>query len=156
MIAYEIRTLDALPWPAGLGKNLEYPGLEYQLGQLLGDSWRDPEVNRHALETNLEYRAILERAFADAPWRARLFDAVQTATELARRSPLLGMKTGDTTAWSTWTRELDSLDFDTQSWLRHPAKFAHNRFTDGRHRITCLRLHHPPSLPVLVKIDYDR
>ncbi len=121
---------------------------------------QEPRIPRPRIPTqpttNAEYRAILERAFADAPWRAGLFDAVKTATELARQSPLLGTKTSDPTAWSTWTRELDSLDFDTQSWLRHPAKFALNRFTDGRHRITCLRLHHPPSLPVLVKINYAR
>lgn len=156
MIAYEIRTLGSLPWPAGLGKNIEYPGLERRLNHLLGHQWRDPDVNRRAFEANPEYRVILEQAFCDAPWRAGLFEGVRCATELARQSPLLSKPTNDPAAWIRWTLTLDPLDPDTRGWLRYPAKFARNTFTDGRHRIACLRLHHEPNLPVLVKVDYAR
>jgi len=154
MITHEIRTLGSLPWPARLGKQCEYPGLEYRLQRLLGDQWCTPEANRHALEHNPQYRAILDQAFADAPWRAGLFNAVRHATELAQQSPLRGTRQVNDDPWRDWTKTLGPLDRDTTQWLKWPAGFAHDRFTDGRHRITCLRLHHSPALPVLVRITH--
>jgi len=154
MITFDVRTLGSLPWPARLGKQCEYPGLENKLQRLLGDPWCTPQAHRHALETNPRYRAILEEAFADSPWRAGLFDGVRRATEVAQQAPLRGTRLRDDDPWRQWKRTLGPLDSDTREWLKWPAGFAHDRFTDGRHRITCLRLHHGPDLPVLVRITH--
>jgi hypothetical protein len=48
---YELRTLDALPWPHGLGK-FEYRRLERRLEAMLGVGYLESTVHQRAFQTN--------------------------------------------------------------------------------------------------------
>ena len=60
IIRYELRTLDSLPWPHGLGK-YEYRRLERRLVALLGTRHREPAVHKRAFETNSDYKKVSRR-----------------------------------------------------------------------------------------------
>jgi hypothetical protein len=65
-ITFTIRTLGSVPWPNGLGKLQEYPGLLREMRRLLGQRWRDPAANQRAFESAATYRAIAQPKLAKA------------------------------------------------------------------------------------------
>jgi hypothetical protein len=149
-ITYEIRRLGTLPWPDCLGKS-EYPKLELELKELLGEDYWDRGANKRALRTNPRYRAIilanLGKRWADLP------ESVHRATDLARKAPLLGRPLLDESPWLQWARQQhDTEGLFVLDWLSYPAFICEDEIGDGRHRLTYLRFHHGPEYELLVRV----
>lgn len=147
---YKIRRLGTLPWPRCLGKS-EYHKLELALRALLGEDYDDPVANMRALHTNPDYRAIVVRELAKA-WSGDLLESVHRATELAREAPLLGRPLPDEGPWIDWARQYEDTEgFFVMKWLYFPARMEGDEISDGRHRLTWLRLHRDPGYELLVR-----
>ncbi len=70
---YELRTLNSLPWPHGLGK-AEYRRLERRLIGLLGTGYLKPAVHQRAFETNSEYRTVVLEELGARGWSHDVVD----------------------------------------------------------------------------------
>lgn len=71
MIRSDIWSLDALPWPAGLGKG-EYPELRDELKQLLGNRYHEPAAHERAFATCPAYRDCVDRRLSTTDWSQTL------------------------------------------------------------------------------------
>jgi len=149
---YELRPLGELPWPHGLGKRDSYPLLERRMQQLLGDEYRDTDANRRWFESSADYREIAESELSNAAWSTDLLASVDAAGVLAQTCPVFGRTLPHSGAWDDWVRPLHtSLGRGVREWLGDPASVTATGIGNGRHRLTFLRLHHPPEHLVLVR-----
>lgn len=152
---FQIRRLDSLPWPPGLGKgaNPKHPywQLREQLEEHLGaDRYHRPAVHQQAfLSGDPEYRRIFMDAVTQLAWSADLPESVDTATDFARTTTLLNTPLPDTSAWSDWSRQVCE-HHGAGLWLRDGFTYSGSQIDNGRHRITYLRYHRPPEHEVLV------
>lgn len=157
-LTYEIRALDSLPWPAGLGKDLEYPNLTRRLQRLLGGGYGNPSANRHAFESDPAYREVLLAALTRAPWASDVAEIASAAAELARGAPLLGEELVGVRqeAWWAWAKQYGD-QLRVHEWLTRAVCFTtEGLFMSGRHRLTYLRLVRGPEFEVLVQISHSR
>lgn len=153
-VSFEIRRLGDLPWPHGLGK-LEYKRLERRMKQLMGDSYGDTDANWRAFVSNPEYRKAVEEELATERWADGLVEDITRSTELVRTAPLFGHRLSDTTDWFDWVRRVSPPhSSDRLWWLWSPAKIGNGGISDGRHRLTFLRLHQPPDYQLLVEVHH--
>ncbi len=155
---YAVIEVQDLPYPHGLGKG-EHPNLQKRMERLLGNAWRDQDVNKKAFWT-LEYQTILHDELSagfDRP--GRIEDIVRDATELAQT--VAGFAQG--------AASVDASVFDSalpaktsnayELWLRDTPILGTGSdrttfFVDGRHRTSYLRSfvqQRDPSFPVLVR-----
>lgn len=152
---FEIRRLDSLPWPPVLGKgaNPKHPywQLREQLEGHLGDSrYHRPAAHRDAfLSGDAEYRRIFMDAVTQLRWSADLPETVDTATAIARTTPMLNAPMADTSAWLDWSRQV-CQDEGAGYWLRDGFTYCGDQIENGRHRLTYLRYHRPPEHEILV------
>ena len=146
---YEIRTLDSLPWPHGLGK-AEYPCLERRLMALLGTGYLKPAVHQRAFATNSDYRTVILEELGVRAWSHDVIDVAAAANALAGVAPLLGVNVTNDEHWWTWARNQPTTNPFVRSWLISPPDIT-GGYLDARHRITYLRFTCAPSFPVLVR-----
>ncbi|VBA31942.1 hypothetical protein LAUMK4_05627 [Mycobacterium persicum] len=82
---------------------------------------------------------------------------VDHAYALAEQSPILGQRLLDPFAWRQWAGSLsDQYGNGVRLWLYHPITLTANGISDGRHRLTYLRLHRDSSYRALVRVDHAR
>lgn len=158
-VIFEVPPLKSLPWPAGLGKQGSYKGLEKAMRALLGDDdlW-NPDAHRHAFVSgNTEYRRLILDDLCQWQWSANLVAAVDTATALARSSPLLNRRLELASTWYDWAAQYrDVHGYPVWCWLTSPVEITNSAaLADGRHRLTFLRYHQPADHKVLVCTHRD-
>lgn len=150
---YEIRHVDDVPWPHGLGGG-NHPELQDAMRAHLGDRWGVPATNEWAFHHDPEYRRIAQFYLAQADFTADLTTVVSQATSLAANLPLLN-RVSEREEWQAGVaalceaNEIDTRwggrDFQLVRYLREPLDFSSSNeapFNNGRHRITWLRLRH--------------
>src|SRR5690349_16622752 len=147
---FTIKTLGELPWPGGLGKS-EYYRLELRMKWLLGDRYANPDAHREAMASNPDYRLIVSEELRDERWAGRLLEVATEATVLARSAPLLNQPLPHQGDWLAWTYPYrDTHGYPIYAWLSGAPKVEGGKLTDGRHRLTYLRLLADPDFEVLV------
>jgi hypothetical protein len=148
IIRYEIRTLESLPWPHGLGK-FEYRRLERRMEALLGVGYLKPAAHQRAFETNAEYRGAVFEELQATRWSQHVVAVAEATTALAQTAPLLGANLTNDEPWRIWARAQPAANPFVRSWLISPPDMT-GGFLNARHRITYLRLVRAPSFSVLV------
>lgn len=151
IIRYELRTLDSLPWPHGLGKS-EYRRLERRMLALLGTGHLKPAVHKRAFETNSDYKTVVLEELGARAWSRDVIDVAAATATLAGAAPLLGVNLTNAQQWWTWAREQPATNPFVRSWLISPPDIT-GGYLDARHRITYLRLMCGPSFSVLVRYE---
>lgn len=146
---YELRTLESLPWPHGLGK-AEYRRLERRLVALLGTGHLKPAVHKRAFEMNSDYKDVVLEELGARSWSRNVIDVAAAAATLAGASPLLGVNLTSDEHWWAWAREQTTTNPFVRSWLISPPDIT-GGYLDARHRITYLRFMCDPSFTVLVR-----
>lgn len=165
MIRSDLWSLDALPWPAGLGKT-EYPELRDELKQLLGSGYHEPAAHERAFATSLAYRDCVDRWLSMTDWSHTLVANVQEASNAALGMELLGQAV-DTATWvsfaeaycrdagMTYGLRWRGGPYTAGDYLLNPMMItADGQIHEGRHRITYLRLRslERPVGPVLIQV----
>lgn len=165
MIRSDIWSLDALPWPAGLGKT-EYPELRDELKQLLGNRYHDPAAHERAFATSPAYRECVDRWLSTTDWNHTLVANVQEATNAALGMELVGQAV-DTATWVKFAAEYcraAGMPYDLRmrgglytagDYLLNPMLItADGQIVEGRHRMAYLRLRSAERAvgPVLIQV----
>lgn len=149
-LIFQIRTLDSLPWPAGLGKQGNYRDLERALRAHLGDHFYCPRAHRRAFEVgDTEYRRIVLHALRQKAWSSDVIDAVDKASALARSAPLLNRPLESVAPWLEWAQP-HRESYPVWTSLTNPVAIGESFIAEGRHRLTFLRYHRPPEYELLV------
>lgn len=155
-ISHQMRTLASLPWPATIGKDLEYPRLRRAVLRFLNPANGQPRSFQEAFSAEPSLRATIDAALTQAHWAVSLAE-VDHAYALAEQSPLLGQRLLDPFAWRQWAGPLsDQYGSGMRFWLYHPITSTANGISDGRHRLIYLRLRRDPSYRVLVRVNRAR
>lgn len=165
---YTAMPVQDLPYPAGLGKMADYPGLELEMRRYLGEHWRNVEVNESAFWSARYQRIITEHlgeehfapqgdiveiAKAALRWArtSRYFDTTVeghpvVAERLFKHGLAIAPDGAEATVvrhWMTWTPRLVAESDGSHT------------IVEGRHRLSYLRSRIQPiepTFPVLVLI----